>query len=396
MQRAGFAELPLHTGKTPRWLFHRMRKLTKEICRIIVDEYGSHELLKRLSNPFFFQALACVIGFDWHSSGTTTTTCGALKTALNSMTDTSSQIFVAGGKGIISKKTPSELLSINTHLESDFSEQEIFNFIRASRLSAKVDNAVIQDTFHLYHHCFLIDSLGNYTIIQQGMNEKWARRYHWTSEQSRVRKKRGSFSEQPRDLIACDQVIDKTLDLTAEQSEQTRHCILDLINDNPVHLRKYILKKKRGILSLDLFLDSKTDITNRKRSSRLPMPARHHILPIDLGDSEFQVLLSAYERQPSQFDELIEIQGMGPKKVRALSLVSELIFGTNVSWKDPVKYSFAHGGKDGIPFPVDRNVYDSTINTLRSAIDNSRIANKSQINALKKLSNFSTRINQKC
>jgi hypothetical protein len=205
-----------------------------------------------------------------------------------------------------------------------------------------------------------------------------------------------SFSEQPRDLIACDQIIDKTLDLTAEKSEQTRQCILDLINDNPVHLRRYIPKNQRGMLSLDLFLESKTDIKNKEQSPRLPMPARHQILPIDLGDSEFQVLLSAYERQPSQFDELIEIQGMGPKKVRALSLVSELIFGTKVSWKDPVKYSFAHGGKDGIPFPVDRNVYDSTINTLRSAIDNSRLANKSQINALRKLSNFSARIKEKC
>ena len=395
MERAGFAELPLHTGKTPRWLFHRMKKLTKEICRIIIDEYGSRELLKRLSNPFFFQALACVIGFDWHSSGTTTTTCGALKTALNTINDTSSQIFVAGGKGLISKQTPSEILTINTHLESDFSEQEIFDFIRASRLSAKVDNTVIQDTFQLYHHCFLIDSHGNYTIIQQGMNDKWARRYHWTSEQSRVRMRRRSFSEQPRDLIACDQVIDKTLDLTADQSQQTRQCILDLINDNPVHLRKYIPRNKLGIVSLDLFWDSKTDKNSEERFSRLPMPARHHILPIDLGDSEFQVLLSAYERQPSYFDELIEMNGMGPKKVRALTLVSELIFGTKVSWKDPVKYSFAHGGKDGIPFPVDRNVYDSTINTLRSAIDNSQLINKSQIKALRKLSDFSTIIKEK-
>jgi hypothetical protein len=394
LQRAGSAELPLHTGKTPRWLFHRMRKLTKEICRIIIDEYGSHELLKRLSNPFFFQALACVIGFDWHSSGTTTTTCGALKAALNTITNTSSRIFVAGGKGYISRKTPTELLNINMHLKADFSEQEILDFIRASKLSAKVDNTVIQDTFQLYHHCFLIDSAGNYTIIQQGMNAKRARRYHWTSEQNRGRMKGCSFSEQPRDLIACDQVINNTLDLTAEESKQTRKCILDLINDNPVHLRKYIPRKKYGI-SLDLFLDSKA-IKNKERSPFLQMPARHHIIPLDLGESEFQVLLSAYKQQPNQFDELIEIQGMGPKKVRALSLVSELIFGTKVSWKDPVKYSFAHGGKDGIPFPVDRKLYDSTINTLRSAINNSRLANKNQINALKKLSNFSTRIKEKC
>lgn len=387
--------MPLHPGKTPRWLFQRMRKLTKEICRIIIDEYGSRELLDRLSNPLFFQALACVIGFDWHSSGTTTTTCGALKTALNTITDTSSQIFVAGGKGRVSKQTPKELLSVNRHLKTDFSETEIFDFIRASKLSAKVDNTVIQDTFQLYHHCFLIDSAGNFTIIQQGMNTRWARRYHWTSEK-KVGMKGGSFSEQPRDLIACNHIINNTLDLTAKESEQTRHCILDLINDNPIHIRKYIPgRKKNAILSLDLFLESPTGTNDIKRSPLLPMPARHHILPIDLGDSEFQVLLSAYEQQPGRFDDLIEIQGMGPKKLRALSLVSELIFGTKVSWKDPVKYSFAHGGKDGIPYPVDRNVYDSTINTLRSAIDNAQLSNKSQLKALKKLANFSTRIKEK-
>ncbi|MFX0125899.1 MAG: DUF763 domain-containing protein [Candidatus Hodarchaeota archaeon] len=393
MQRSGFVEMPLHLGRTPRWLFQRMKKLTKEICRIIIDEYGSRELLKRLSNPFFFQALACVMGFDWHSSGTTTTTCGALKTALNTITDTSSPIFVAGGKGYFSKQTPKELFNINSHLKTDFSEQEISNFIRASRLSAKVDNAVIQDSFQLYHHCFLIDSVGNFTVIQQGMNTKWARRYHWTSEKNKVGRKGGSFSEQPRDLIACDHKINKALDLTAKESKQTRRCILDLINDNPIHLRKYLYRRrKHGSLSLDLFLESSTGNNDIEPSPLLLMPARHHILPLDLGNSEFQVLLSAYEQQPSQFDDLIEIQGMGPKKLRALTLVSELIFGTQVSWKDPVKYSFAHGGKDGIPYLVDRSVYDSTIQTLRSAIDNAHLLNKSQISALKKLSLFSSRI----
>ncbi|UCG03295.1 MAG: DUF763 domain-containing protein [Candidatus Heimdallarchaeota archaeon] len=389
MQRSGFAEMPLHPGKTPRWLFQRMEKLTKEICQIILDEYGSRELLYRLSNPFFFQALACVIGFDWHSSGTTTTTCGALKTALNTITDTSSQIFVAGGKGRVSKQTPKELLSLNNHLETNFSEEDILNFIRASKLSAKVDNTVIQDTFQLYHHCFFIDSVGNYTVIQQGMNTKWARRYHWTSEKNKGGMKEGSFSENPRDLIACDYVINDTLDLTAKESEQTRHCILDLINDNPIHLKKYFRGRKGATLPLDFFLELRNDIQN---SPLLPMPARHHILPIDLGDSEFQVLLSAYEQQPNQFDDLIEIQGIGPKKLRALTLVSELVFGTQVSWKDPVKYSFAHGGKDRIPFPVDRNVYDSTIDTLRSAIDNAKLSNKKQLKALKKLALFSTQL----
>ncbi len=391
MQHSGFAEMPLHTGKAPRWLFHRMEKLSKEICRIIMDEYGSHELLNRLSNPFFFQALSCVIGFDWHSSGTTTTTCGALKLALNAITDSSCQIYVAGGKGHVSKQTPIELRRVNHHLKADFTDQEINNFIRASKLSAKVDNAVIQDSFQLYHHCFLIDSDGNYTVIQQGMNNKWARRYHWSSDRHRVGVRGGSFSEKPRDLIACNQIIKNTLDLTAEVSKQTRNCILDLIKDNPNHLRKYFpLKKNSLILPLDHFLklSSKPEVSEHR--SLLLMPARHQILPIDLGESEFQTLLSAYEQQPSQFDDLVEIQGIGPKKLRALTLVSELIFGTQVSWKDPVKYSFAHGGKDGIPFPVDRKIYDSTIQTLRSAINNAQLSNNNQLKALKNLSLLAT------
>ncbi|MFX1283762.1 MAG: DUF763 domain-containing protein [Promethearchaeota archaeon] len=392
MQRSGFAEMPLHPGKAPRWLFHRMEKLTKEICLIIMDEFGSHELLNRLSDPFFFQALSCVTGFDWHSSGTTTTTCGALKIALNAIKDSSCQIYVAGGKGHVSKKTPAELRLVNDHLKTDFSDQEITDFIRASKLSAKVDNAVVQDSFQLYHHCFLIDSDGNYTVIQQGMNRKWARRYHWTSDRHRIGG--GSFSEQPRDLIACNQIIDNTLDLTADISQQTRNCIIDLINDNPTHLRQFFpWKKNQTILPLDHFFQSKpTGIVSRNISPLLSMPERHQILPIDLGESEFQTLVSAYEQQPNQFDDLVEIQGIGPKKLRALTLVSELIFGTQVSWKDPVKYSFAHGGKDGIPFPVDRNVYDSTIQTLRSAIDNAHLSNKTQLKAIKNLSLFTTRV----
>lgn len=237
-----------------------------------------------------------------------------------------------------------------------------------------------------------MDSDGNYTVIQQGMNDRWARRYHWTFDQNSAGMRGNSFSEKPRDLIACNQIIDHTLDLTAEISGPTRQCILDLINDNPAHLRKYFPQNKnKTILSLDHFLEAPQEIKNENRSISLSMPIRHYILPIDLGDSEFQILLSAYEKQPSRFDELVGIQGLGPKKLRALSLVSELIYGTQVSWKDPVKYSFAHGGKDGIPFPVDRCVYDSTIHTLRSAIDNAQLSHKNQLKALKNLSFFSTK-----
>jgi hypothetical protein len=369
-----------------------MKKLTREISRIILDEYGSKELLIRLSDPNWFQGLSCVIGFDWHSSGTTTTTCGALKIALNSIDDSSSQIFVAGGKGRYSKRTPTELQNVNKHLNTDFSDQEISDFVRISKLCAKVDNSVLQDSFQLYHHSFFIDNESNYAVIQQGMNDRWARRYHWISSDININQST-SLSENPRDLIACNHIINNVLDLTATLSSETRSCILDLINDHPFHLRQFLnCRKNRKSIPLDYFLQ--TPFRKRQiRPLKIAFPARHYILPVDLRESEFQTLLTAYEQQPKNFDELIGIPGIGAKKLRALSFVSELIYGTRSSWKDPVKYSFAHGGKDGIPFPVDRKTYDSTIQTLKTVIDNAKLSRKNQLFALRKLAKFSTDLN---
>jgi hypothetical protein len=387
LQHFGQAELPLHPGKAPRWLFTRMTKLTREISRIILDEYGSLELLMRLSDPNWFQGLSCAIGFDWHSSGTTTTTCGALKIALNSIKDSSSQIFVAGGKGRYSKRTPAELKMINKHLDTDFSDREISDFVRISKLCAKVDNSVIQDTFQLYHHSFFIDNESNYAIIQQGMNNRWARRYHWIASDI-TNHQNYSFSEDPRDLIACDHIINNVLDLTATLSSETRSCILDLINDHPYHLRQFVnSRKNQKSIPLDYFIKPDS-LKIQIEPIKIALPARHYILPFDLRESEFQTLLTAYEQQPQNFDELLEIPGIGAKKLRALTFVSELIYGTQASWKDPVKYSFTHGGKDGIPFPVDRKTYDSTIQTLKTAIDNAKLSRKDQLFALRKLAKF--------
>ncbi|MHA1972090.1 MAG: DUF763 domain-containing protein [Candidatus Hodarchaeales archaeon] len=380
MYTSGYATLPLHPGKAPRWLFSRMERLTKEICRAILLEYGTNELLMRLANPFWFQALSCVIGFDWHSSGTTTTTCGALKSALNSINDSDERIMVAGGKGRTSRKTPQELEKINSsHIDSDFSKEEIDFLITASKLTAKIDNCVLQDSFQLYHHTFLVDAQGTFTVIQQGMNDKWARRYHWHSNLE----KKSCFSEEPREDIASNKKMTRTLDLTAEISKSTRKTIIDIINDNPIHLRPYLTKNKSRML--DDFFSPKT---------HLRLPKRHQILPIDLGESEFQVLQSIYELQPQNFDEIVKVKGMGAKKLRAMALVSELVYGSKTSWKDPVKYSFAHGGKDGIPFPVDRKTYDSTIETLRFAIDNSKMKRSEHLQSIKNLSSFTNGLSE--
>lgn len=366
--RRGVVNLPLHGGNAPKWLFHRMVKLTKGITETMLYEYDSSEFLRRISDPYWFQALSCVIGFDWHSSGTTTTTCGALKMAID---PEEHGIIVAGGKGRASLKTPAdiekggELFNLNT--------SKVDELVQSSLLSAKIDNSCIQDGYQLYHHSFLFDENGDWVVVQQGMNShnKYARRYHWLSKDI------FSYVEEPHQGICCDKVETESLNMTAVESKESREISVDLLCDNPEHLKKY-------------FRD-KTPIKSEEQSlldayfTEFTMPRHHPVLDMDLSDREFRVLEKAYELQPANFEELLELEGIGPKKIRALALISDLIYGSNPSWKDPVKYSFAHGGKDGFPYPVDREVYDHSIQTLKKALEGANIDQKDKYNAIKRL-----------
>jgi len=355
MQRTGIAELPLHSGRAPRWLFQRMVKLSSEISKIIIYEYGQEEFLKRISNPFWFQAFSCVLGFDWHSSGTTTTTCGALKEALSLEEH---GIAICGGKGRTSRKTPNEIEK-NSEILS-LSTEKIENLIYSSKMAAKVDNSCIQDNYHLYHHTFFFDEKGNWAVVQQGMNENFARRYHWLS--SKVK----SFVSEPHSGICSEKREKKVLDMTAKESENVRKISVDLVNDGPDHLKRIF-----------------------NEIEKLRMPTHHPIYRIDLGKNDLNVLKKAYEIQPKNYEELISLRGIGPKKVRALALISELIYGEKPSWKDPVKFSFAHGGKDGYPFPVKRKVYDSSIKILEDAIGQAeKLGRKEKLYAIKRLHDF--------
>ncbi len=370
MQRKGVANLPLHGGHPPRWLFSRMIKLAGGISEVILDEHGSDELLRRLSNPFWFQAFSCVLGFDWHSSGTTTTTCGALKIALN---PESHGLLVAGGKGKASRKTPEEittsadLLSINSN--------NVDKMVNASKLSAKIDNSCIQDGYQLYQHNFFINEKGNWAVVQQGMNKnnRYARRYHWLGESV------NDFLIDPHSAISCDLKEDKSLNMVDKESKKAQDISVDLICDNPDHLRKYFNNKKSFQTSL---FDFSQDM------AELNMPQHHPVLDMDLSDREFDVLKQAWEIQPDNYQELILLKGLGPKKIRALALISDLVFGEPASWKDPVKYSFTHGGKDGFPYPVDREVYDNSIKTLKEALEQSNVEDKEKIRAIKRLGEF--------
>jgi hypothetical protein len=354
--RTGYASLPLHGGKAPAWLFSRMVLLSREILAHIVEEYGTREVLRRLSDPFWFQAFGCVLGFDWHSSGVTTTVCGAVKESLRD-TGTEWGLFAAGGKGAASRKSPAQIAAACDHLGRDPD-----TLVHASRTAAKVDSAAVQDGYQLYHHAFLFTSAGDWCVVQQGMNDQTstARRYHWLSEHVT------SFVDEPHEAVCCD-ATGATLNLVAGESRDVRTASVELASQPPEVTLQAI-----GTLP------------------DLRLPPRHALFPEMDVDTRYlsKILLKTYERAPENFERLLGVEGVGPRTLRALALASELIYGTHASTRDPARFAFAHGGKDGIPFPVDRPTYDRTIEILSRAVDRAQIDRSERIKALKRLAVF--------
>ncbi|MDO5848227.1 MAG: DUF763 domain-containing protein [Methanobrevibacter sp.] len=362
MSRTGVVNLPLHGGHPPKWLFTRMVDLSGAITEVIVEEYGQKEFLHRISNPYWFQAFSCVLGFDWHSSGTTTTTLGALKHSLDSEKH---GIYLSGGKGGKSRKTPAGIKRAGEIF--GFKDSKIEEMVNASKLTAKIDNSCIQDSYTLYQHNFFVTEKGDWAVVQQGLNaeNKYARRYHWMSDGF------DEFLEDPHSGISCDMKNNKALNMADKESKEAQKISVDLINDNPAHLRQFFKRKDNQMLL--------TDFT---------MPKHHPVLDSDLSDKEYEVLRAAWEIQPENYEELILLQGIGPKKIRALALISDLVYGEPASWEDPVKYSFTHGGKDGFPYPVDREVYDNSINTIKEAVEEAKIKKDEKLKAIKRLEDF--------
>jgi len=356
--RTGVADLPLHYGQCPKWLFPRMVKLSKAIAKIIVMDYGKDEFLRRLSNPFFFQSFGCVCGFDWHSSGLTTTLTGALKEAINPQ---EFGIAVLGGKGKTSKKTPQEIEELANVFSLSTKKTEKLKY--ASRMAAKVDSAAVQSDYQLYHHSFIVTEKGEWCVVQQGLSEKnhYARRYHWLSEKVSV----SSFVVEPHAAIVCD-MRGQVLNMVAKESEGARRTSVDIVKEHPTHIMKYF----SGTLY-----------------DYLGMPA-HHGLDISSYEYMLKRFTVAYEYQPRDYEELLSIRGIGPKSVRALALLSKLMFGIDASWKDPATFSWAHGGKDGIPYPVDRKNYDKSIEILNAAIEQAELGNREKVEAVRRLKEF--------
>jgi len=349
MKRSGSADLPLHYGYVPKWLAERMARLGLAVTESIITEYGKHEVLRRLSDPFWFQSLGAVMGMDWHSSGITTSVLGALKRSINPHSKELG-IFICGGKGKSSKEAPSELLNV--------AEQTGLNgndLVRSSKLSAKVDNTAVQDGFQLYTHNFIVSDDGEWTVIQQGMKpeDKTARRYHWHSENIR------SFVEEPHTAV-CGIGQGPILNLTAADASSTRAGILQLAEQKPELMMQEI--------------------------QQLIMPAHHDVRSEDIDLKRLGAILwLAHEVNPENFEELILLKGVGPRTLQSLTLVSEVIHGTPSRFKDPARFAFAHGGKDGHPFPVPIKVYDETISTLQTAVHKAKLGQSDKQQAIKAL-----------
>ena len=357
-RRTGVASLPLHTGRAPPWLFGRMVRLAREVLAHLVAEYGPEEVLRRLSDPFWFQAFGCVLGFDWHSSGVTTTVCGALKEAVRGR-QADFGLYVAGGKGATSRRTPAEITAACEALA-----RAPEPLVKASRLAAKVDNTAVQDGHQLYHHSFVFTPSGSWCVVQQGMSDvtRTARRYHWLSEGL------ASFVDEPHAAVCCD-ARGVQLNMVATESAAARAAVTELAAQPPEEL-------------LSLF----------ERVPSLFMPKRHPVALADVDPGRLhQVLLRTYERPPEDFASLLGTAGLGPKSLRALALTAEVIYGTKASTRDPARFAFAHGGKDGTPYPVDRATYEVTIEVLHDALRRAKVDRSERISALKRLAAFARR-----
>ena len=352
MKRSGSADLPLHYGYVPVWLAERMAKLGLAIVENILIDYGKDDLLRRLSDPFWFQSLGAVMGMDWHSSGITTSVMGALKRAVNPHSKDLG-IYICGGKGKYSKQTPDELIKISERTGLDGN-----HLVKCSKLSAKVDNTAIQDGFQLYTHNFILSDTGKWAVIQQGMSDqsRTARRYHWLSDSLT------SFVNDPHTSI-YGQNTGYILNMADSHAEDSRNGVMQIAGENPERMISEI--------------------------NKLVLPSHHDVRAENVDLKRLgAVLWLAHEKQPSDFEELLLLKGLGPRTLQSLALVSEVIHGTPSRFKDPARFSFAHGGKDGHPFPVPIKVYDETIGTLQNAVHKAKLGQSEKNEAIKRLTNI--------
>lgn len=373
-QRSGSADLPLHGGRVPAWLADRMAKLGAVICQAIVEEYGRDELLARLAQPFWFQSFGAVMGMDWHSSGITTSVIGALKRGLAPL-ERELGLYVCGGRGRHSRKTPQELIAIGDRVGFDGAA-----LARASRLVAKVDSAAVQDGFDLYLHGFIVAADGSWVVVQQGMRDatSTARRYHWRSEGLR------DFVDAPHTAIEGENT-GEIVNLADARAARARSAQLDLLAE----------LGPDGILDrlIELNPPKPTPPPAQLTLPHLVMPAHHDIREKDVMMRRLHgALAAADEAAPRDFSELLLVPGIGARTVRSVAQVAEVIHGAPHRFADPARFAMAHGGKDGAPFPVPLKVYDETIRVIKYAVGKARLGQREEMEALKRLDDQSRRL----
>jgi uncharacterized protein len=359
MKRSGVAELPLHGGRVPPWLAERMVKLGAAISETIVQQYGASEFLTRLSDPFWFQALGCVMGMDWHSSGITTSVMGALKRGLNPRSQELG-IFICGGRGKHSRKTPEELRAYAAICQMDGD-----SLVRTSRLTARVDNNAIADGFQLYLHNFVVTKAGEWVVVQQGMNVdcKLARRYHWHSKTLR------SFTADPHiAIVGAHQGT--VMNLVDTRAFASQNAMLEIVKQRPEMTMQDV--------------------------RRLRMPSHHAVHSEDMDLRRLGAVLAvAHEREFRDFAALLLLETLGPRTLQTLALVAEVMHGAPSRFSDPARFSFALGGKDGHPFPVPLKTYDASISVLRRALDAAKLGHTEKVDGFRRLDQFARTIEER-
>ncbi len=375
----GIADLPLHDGRVPPWIANIMKRLAKAIIEIIVDEYGPDTVLEKLSNPLWFQAFNNVIGMDWDSSGSTTVTTGVLKEI--TWKNKELGFLVLGGKGEKARRVPAELVEATKIL--GLSPDYAGRLEEASRLVAKIDSAMLQDRYTLYHHTLIVSNTGKWIVIQQGMNvlKKMARRYHWVDDTR--------FFEEPHKGIACNRVEENVINLVARESRDTRKTILDLVNDNV----SYVVNDYTTIYNAAKKQKTLFDLLGREQSIDKDSLKRISIYKPLIHPNSLRKKLELIKRACVQeLKELLLIRGVGADTIRALVLISDLIFNTPPSTRDPVThpiepavYAYAIGGKDGVPYPINRRHAEEVITTLEHFIWKSKLDSKYKYKALKNI-----------
>jgi hypothetical protein len=379
--RRGIATFTLDTGRCPPWLFERMVRLGREMVRVLVSEFGPDEFIRRIADPVWFQSLGTVLAFDWNASGLTTILTAALKEAIRHR-EQDLGLFICGGKGKTSRKTPDEIANWGNTLS--LPDGSVSNLVYNSRMAAKVDNSLIQDGYQIYHHAFFFSRNGAWAVVQQGMNEAdaSARRYHWFSDNVH------DLVCEPHTGIVAPAKQEHTLNLTARDSESTRELSVELVDAGYHPLMKdiEILRAHASPLSRMVSLRHAGDQLTFLHLENTEF-TQHPVLAEDFSKSRYleKILHLLCDTKPKNYEQLLATEGVGPKTVRALSLVGEVIYGAKPSYEDPARYSFAHGGKDETPYPVDRATYDQTIATLSEAVQKSRISPIDKDKALKRL-----------